>query len=254
MDAQQSERYSRQLLLPQIDAQGQQRLAESRALVIGLGGLGSPAAMYLAASGVGRLVLVDYDQVELSNLQRQVLHRTRHIGEAKVEAARETLLEINPDIRIDAVNGQLEGEALRAQVQAADVVLDCSDNLPTRFAVNAACFATGTPLVSGAAIRFEGQLSVYIPERPDSPCYRCLYGDAEGPGDECSRIGVFAPVVGTIGTLQAAEALKVLLNAGEPLCGRVAHLDGLTMEWRTMRLKRNPDCPVCGGRAKPAGA
>ncbi|MGD8998879.1 MAG: molybdopterin-synthase adenylyltransferase MoeB [Granulosicoccaceae bacterium] len=240
-------RYSRQIMLPQIGIEGQQRLADSRALIIGAGGLGSPAAMYLAAAGVGELVIVDDDVVELSNLQRQILHTAAAVGRAKVDSARDTLLALNPLIRVTPVGARLDDQALREQVGQADVVLDCSDNFATRFAVNTACVATRTALVSGAAIRFEGQLTVFQPGLPDSPCYRCLY--SESSEDEellCSENGVLAPVVGNIGTLQAVEAIKLLAGIGDSLCGRLLMFDALHMEWRSMRFRRDPDCPVCG--------
>jgi adenylyltransferase/sulfurtransferase len=248
MNEQQAQRYSRQMVLPQIDAAGQQRLLAARVLIIGVGGLGSPAAMYLASAGVGQLVLTDFDRVELSNLHRQILHRTSDIGQPKVLAAQTALRELNPDVDVLPLNGHLQDDSLRAAVAAADVVLDCSDNLATRFDVNDACFNTGTPLVSGAAIRFEGQVSVFIPKRPDSPCYRCLYPASSAPDDGCSRVGIFPPMVGMIGCLQAQEALKLILGIGEPLCGRVAYLDAQSAAWHTVRLHRNPGCVTCGDR------
>lgn len=247
MNAQQ-QRYSRQTALPQIDIAGQQRLLASRVLIIGVGGLGSPAAMYLAGAGVGQLVLTDFDQVELSNLHRQIIYRTSTVGQAKVLAAREALGALNPHVEVTAINGQLDGDALREQVTAANVVLDCSDNLETRFEVNQACILTGTPLVSGAAIRFEGQLTVFIPQRGDSPCFRCLYKDDTAPDDSCSRVGVFAPLAGMIGCMQAGEAIKLILDIGEPMCGKVLYLDGATLDWRTIRLRRQPTCPSCSAR------
>ena len=246
MNEQQLERYSRHITLPQIDAAGQRRLITSRVLIIGMGGLGSPVAIYLAAAGIGTLVLVDYDTVELSNLQRQVVHRTADVGRPKVESARDHLLELNPHIDIITINGQLDGAALEEQVRLADVVVDASDNFETRFALNAACVRQCTPLVSGAAIRMEGQVTVFHNERPDAPCYRCLYREEEGGGDTCSLTGVLAPVVGIIGTVQATEVIKVLLGFGDTLNGRLLLLDALNMEWRTLKLRKDPDCPVCG--------
>lgn len=247
MDDQQLLRYSRQILLPQIDIAGQQKLLGSRALVIGVGGLGAPVATYLTASGVGHLTLVDHDTVELTNLQRQPIHTTHTLGELKVESARKMLAALNPDVRVSTVNRKLGERELVEAVQATDVVIDCSDNFPTRFAVNRACVAARKPLVSGAVVRFEGQVSVFRADRPDSPCYACLYRDTgSDQGDLCSQFGVLAPVAGTIGTLQATETLKVLLDIGETLTGRLLVLDALHMEWRTVRLKKDPACPVCG--------
>jgi adenylyltransferase/sulfurtransferase len=236
-------------MLPEIGAEGQLRLAESRALIIGLGGLGSPAAMYLAAAGIGALVLSDPDQVELSNLQRQIIHDSERIGQDKVVSARRYLHTLNPECQLHAIATALEGAELTAQVSAADVVLDCSDNFATRFAVNAACVATGTPLVSGAAIRWEGQLAVYSGRR-GSPCYRCLYADTGEPEDSCTSNGVAAPVVGIIGSMQAVETIKLLTGAGTPLTGRLLILDALHMHWRELHLKADPHCPVCGDAAR----
>ncbi|HKK04673.1 MAG TPA: molybdopterin-synthase adenylyltransferase MoeB [Gammaproteobacteria bacterium] len=240
-------RYSRQIMLPQVDAEGQERLLTSRALVLGVGGLGSPVVMYLAAAGVGHLTLVDYDAVELSNLQRQVVHRSADLGRPKVESARDTLASLNPDVKVNTVAARLEGDALAAQVADADVVIDASDNFATRFALNDACVAARKPLVSGAAIRMEGQISVFRPDR-GGPCYRCLYRDEGGIEETCSENGILAPVVGVIGSLQAVEAIKVLLDIGEPLDGRLLLFDALAMEWRTLKLKKDPECPVCGTR------
>ena len=250
MDDQQLLRYSRQILLPQIDATGQQTLLDARVLIIGVGGLGSPAAMYLASAGVGHIVIADDDVVELSNLQRQILHGESDLGRPKVESARDTLRELNPDVTVTALHTRLDADGLAEQVRQADLVLDASDNFATRFAINAACVQQGTPLVSGAAIRLEGQLSVFIPQRSDSPCYRCLYREGEEPDQTCTDNGVLAPVVGAIGSLQALEAIKVLLNIGEPLCGRLLIFDALYHEWRNIKLARDPHCPVCGTGSK----
>jgi adenylyltransferase/sulfurtransferase len=239
-------RYSRQILLPALGVEGQERLLASRVLVVGLGGLGSPVAMYLAAAGVGRLVLVDYDQVELSNLQRQIIHATADVGRLKVESARERLAALNPEATVLTHARVLEGEDLLAETRAADVVVDASDNFATRFALNAACVEAGTPLVSGAAIRMEGQVAVFDPRRPESPCYRCLYPDADEREETCSRIGVLAPLLGIIGSIQATETLKLLLGKGEPLVGQLLLVDALTMDFRTLRLRRDSGCPVCG--------
>lgn len=233
--------YSRQIMLPEIDLVGQQALLASTALIIGLGGLGSPAAMYLAAAGVGNLVLVDDDQVELSNLQRQIIHRMSAMGQSKTSSAAATLQQLNPDCGLQLINRRLDQQELAEQVAQADVVLDCSDNFATRFAINKACVAHQTPLVSGAAIRWEGQVAVF----DGQPCYRCLYGESGEPEDTCSTNGVLAPVVGIIGSIQAVEAIKVLANAGKPLIGRLLLMDALSMEWRSLKLSPDPNCPVC---------
>lgn len=238
-------RYSRQILLPDFDIEGQERLRQSRALIVGLGGLGSAAAMYLAAAGVGRLTLVDFDTVDLSNLQRQIVHRTADIGRPKVESARDTLLALNPLVEIITIARALDEMELRQQVERADVVVDASDNLPTRLAINAACVRAGTPLVSGAAIRLEGQVLVWRPGG-EGACYRCLYRDAGMNPETCAQTGVLAPVVGAIGSLQAVEAIKVLAGLGETLAGRLLLLDALRMEWRTVKVRRWPECPACG--------
>lgn len=240
-------RYSRQIMLPQVDAAGQERLLGATALIVGMGGLGSPAALYLAAAGVGRLLIADADTVDLSNLQRQVIHRDADIGRPKVASARDTLRALNPGVVVEMLETRLEGEALEAAVARADVVVDASDNFPTRFAINAACVRRRTPLVSGAAIRFEGQVCVFHAEREGSPCYRCLYGEGAELPETCSENGVIAPLVGIIGSLQALEAVKVLLGIGETLDGRLLLFDALAMEWRTLRLRRDSACPVCGG-------
>ena len=241
--------YSRQVRLPQVGEQGQRRLLASKALIVGMGGLGSPAAMYLAAAGVGHLVISDYDRVEPSNLQRQIAHRAADIGEPKAFSARATLEALNPDVRVVALDWQLDEAELEDEVRAADVVLDCSDNFPTRFALNKASVRTSTPLVVGAAIRMEGQLSTFVPAREDSPCYRCLYTGGGEMAETCSQEGVLAPLVGVIGTLQAVEAIKVLLGIGEILCGRLLLFDATELEWRTLRLRKNPNCRVCGKEA-----
>jgi len=238
-------RYSRQIMLPDIDVEGQERLLSGRALIIGLGGLGSPVAMYLAAAGVGTLEICDDDRVDLSNLQRQILHTTARIGETKVASARATLGGLNPGVRLLEREQRLDGTALEAAVEAADVVLDCCDNFATRFAVNAACHRHATPLVSGAAIRWDGQVGVFD-HRPGSPCYQCLYA-RDGQEDlRCSENGVVAPLVGVIGAVQALEAIKLLCGAGETLSGRLLVLDGLRMQWRELHLRADPACKVCG--------
>lgn len=248
MNDEQLLRYSRQILLPHIDYEGQQRLLESHALIVGLGGLGSPASIYLAAAGVSHLTLVDFDTVDLSNLQRQVVHRTVDVGRPKIESARDNLAALNPDTRIDLLPGPLEDEALLAAVASADVVLDCTDNFAARHAINRACVAAGKPLVSAAAIRMEGQLSVFDTRKEHSPCYHCLYREGGDEVETCTRNGILAPVVGSLGTLQALEAIKVLLGIGEPLIGRLMVFDALSFDIRTMKLRRDPSCKVCSGR------
>lgn len=242
-------RYSRHLLLKQVDFTGQQRLLASRVLVIGLGGLGSPLVMYLASSGVGHLVICDDDQVDLSNLQRQIVHRTEDVGRDKVVSAKDTLLALNPEIEVTTIKTRLTGEALCEQVHLADVVVDASDNFATRFALNAACVVERKPLVSGAVIRMQGQVTVFRPDRLDSPCYYCLYAGKQdtGSGDEtCSQQGVLAPVAGIIACVQATETLKLLFNMGDTLTGRLLLLDALRMEWRTVKVSKDPACLVCG--------
>ncbi len=238
-------RYSRQIMLPAFGYEGQQRLLAARVLIVGLGGLGSPAAMYLAAAGVGTLVLADFDAVDLSNLQRQLLHTSERIGMTKVDSAVRTLTAINPQVRLEAIKGSLTEANLAGIVSGVDLVVDACDNFATRFAVNSACFAARVPLVSGAAIRTEGQVAVFSGQ-PGGPCYQCLY-PRDGDMDEtCSANGILAPVVGIIGSIQATEAIKVLAGIGEPLIGRLLLLDALTMEWRSLRLPADPHCPVCG--------
>ncbi len=246
MDDQQLLRYSRQIMLPQIDAEGQQKLLDSHVLIIGAGGLGSPVAMYLASAGIGQITIADNDEVDLSNLQRQILHRNEDLGRPKVDSARDTLTALNPDVQVTPLNTLIDEKVLAGLVTQVDLVIDASDNFATRFAINAACVGTGTALVSGAAIRMEGQLTVFLPQRADSPCYRCLYSEGEEPDQTCSENGVLAPVVGVIGSLQALEAIKVLLDIGESLCGRLLVFDGQYHEWRSIKLNKDPHCPVCG--------
>jgi adenylyltransferase/sulfurtransferase len=241
-------RYSRQIMLPQIDVAGQEKLLASHVLIIGAGGLGSPAAMYLAAAGVGHLVIADHDRVELSNLQRQLLHHDSDIGRPKAASANDTLRAINPAVMVTPLAIRLQGLQLAEEVRQAHVVLDCSDNFDTRFAVNAACVRHKTPLVSGAAIRMEGQVTVFDAGKADNPCYHCLYRDGDDAEQTCAENGVLAPLVGIIGSLQALEALKVLLGLGNTLAGRLVVFDGLTHEWRTLKLQRDPECPTCGRR------
>lgn len=240
-------RYSRHILLPEIDVEGQQHIVDARVLVIGAGGLGSPAAMYLASAGVGTLVLADDDDVDLTNLQRQILHTHESVGQAKVLSGKATLARINPEVEVVPIKTRLKGEALEEQVALADVVLDCCDNFETRHAVNRACFKHRKPLVSGAAIRFDGQLYVFDLREGEGPCYHCLFPEAEDVETvRCATMGVFAPITGIIGASQAAEALKLLAGCGTSLAGRLLLLDGLNMDWRSIGLAKDPSCAVCG--------
>jgi len=242
-------RYSRHMMLPQMDYEGQLKLTQSRALIIGAGGLGSPVAMYLASSGIGHIVITDFDHVELHNLQRQILHGNDDVGKAKVDSAKETLENLNSDIKITAFNEKLSEEKLREQVRLADVVLETTDNFESRFFLNRICVEEKTSLVSGSAIRFEGQITVFRPDKEDSPCYHCLYKETDeaehGHWETCASSGVLAPVVGIIGSIQATEAIKVLTGMGQDLCGRLIVFDAMYMEWREMKLKKDPNCPVC---------
>jgi molybdopterin/thiamine biosynthesis adenylyltransferase len=241
-------RYSRHILLSEIGVEGQQRLIDARVLVIGAGGLGSPALMYLAAAGIGTLVLADGDNVDLTNLQRQIVHANAAIGSPKVESARDTLARLNPETRVECLAQRLEGAALEDAIGRADVVLDCCDNFATRHAVNRACVKFKKPLVSGAGVRFDGQVTVFDLRRPDSPCYECLFPeDAEFEETRCAVMGVFAPLTGIIGTVQAAEAIKLIAGAGTSLAGRLLLLDALNMEWRSVRLSKDPECKQCSG-------
>ncbi|MBI2750626.1 MAG: molybdopterin-synthase adenylyltransferase MoeB [Burkholderiales bacterium] len=247
MDDSQLLRYSRHILLNELGVEGQERIMQGRALVIGVGGLGSPAALYLATAGVGHLTLVDHDTVDLTNLQRQIAHTQARVGQPKVESARQALLAINPELQITTLAERADAQRLDTLVANADVVLDCSDNFATRQALNAACVHHRVPLVSGAAIRFDGQLAVYDPRDDQSPCYACVFPpDTAFEETRCATMGVFAPLVGIIGSMQAAEALKLLGGAGEPAVGRLLMLDGRSMSWSDIRLPRNPLCPVCG--------
>lgn len=245
MNSQQQERYSRHTNLAEIGEQGQQKLLQSTALVVGLGGLGSPVAMYLAAAGVGRLIFADFDVVELSNLQRQIAHHSQSIGDLKSHSAKANCQLLNPDIRIDTVDEVLDADSLEQLVPQCDVVLEGSDNFPTRFAVNEACVKHSVPLVSGAAIRFDGQVCVFAGHKKDVPCYRCLYSGGSDTAETCAQTGVLGPIVGMIGTVQACEAIKVLAGFGRTLEGRLLLLDGLSMEWREIAIPKNADCPVC---------
>ena len=253
MDDEQLLRYSRHILLPEIGIEGQEKLLRARALVIGAGGLGSPVAIYLAAAGVGHIALCDADRVDLTNLQRQIVHRTRAVGQAKVASAQATLAELNPQAIVETIEERLEGERVGMLVSRSDIVLDCSDNFATRHAVNRACVAHRVPLVSGAAIRFDGQIAAFDLRSAASPCYACLFPeDAESEDLRCAVMGVFAPLTGIIGTIQAAEAIKILAGTGTPLVGRLLILDALSMQWREMRLTRDPHCRVCARRGASA--
>lgn len=239
-------RYSRHILLPQIDIEGQESLTRSHALIIGAGGLGSPAAMYLAASGVGKITLCDHDVVDLTNLQRQIIHHTGAIGTPKTHSAKKMLAGINPEVNVVALYERADQDKLLQLVAEADVVLDASDNFSTRHALNQACVRYRKPLVSGAAMRFDGQVTVFDLRHSDSPCYCCLFPeDGENEDMQCAVMGVFAPLTGIIGCIQAAEALKILLGIGETLHGRLLLLDSLTMDWRSVKLNKDPACAVC---------
>ncbi|MFZ6819045.1 HesA/MoeB/ThiF family protein [Undibacterium sp. Ji22W] len=240
-------RYSRHILLDQIGIEGQQKILASHALIIGAGGLGSPAALYLASAGMGKITIVDDDEVDLTNLQRQILHTTERVGKDKVESAKISLQQINPEVEVVALKERLQGQRLQELVRSASVVLDCSDNFKTRHAVNAACVEFSVPLVSGAAISFDGQLSVFDTRLDDAPCYACLFSPDQDVEDvACSTMGVFSPLVGIIGTMQAAEALKLVMNLGHSVSGRLLLLDAMLMEWTSIGVSKNGECVVCG--------
>jgi molybdopterin/thiamine biosynthesis adenylyltransferase len=238
-------RYSRQILLKQVDIDGQLKLKQSRVLIVGLGGLGSPVALYLAAAGVGELHLADFDSLDLTNLQRQIVHDTPSVGMAKVDSAIARLSALNPLVSLVPHRTAMDADSLGEAVAAVDLVLDCTDNFAVREAVNAACVAAKKPLVTGAAIRLEGQLSVFDPRVETSPCYHCLYGHGSEAELTCSEAGVLGPVVGMVGSLQALEALKVLAGFGEPLVGRLLLVDALSSRFRELKVKRDPACAVC---------
>ncbi|MGE0332822.1 MAG: ThiF family adenylyltransferase [Ramlibacter sp.] len=243
-------RYSRHILLDDIGIEGQERLLGAHALVIGAGGLGSPVALYLGSAGVGRITLVDDDRVDLTNLQRQIAHTTARVGQAKALSARQAVAALNPDVQVTPLLQRADAQLLDGLVAQADVVLDCCDNFATRQAVNAACVRHRKPLVSGAAVRFDGQLAVYDPRNAKSPCYACVFPpDASVQETQCATLGVFAPMVGIIGAMQAAEALKLLAGVGTPATGRLLMLEGRAMEWSEVRTTRHPACPVCGRSA-----
>lgn len=245
MNDEQLLRYSRHILLPQIDFDGQRRLLDGHVLIVGLGGLGSPVSMYLAASGVGRLTLIDDDSVELSNLQRQIVHRHEDIGRRKVESAADMLRALNPDLALKLVDSRPDKASLLALAADVDVLVDCSDNFAARFLLNAVSRALHIPLVSGAVIRFEGQIGVFDPRVEGSPCYRCVYDDRGELEQSCAESGVLSPLLGVIGGTQAVETVKLLAGVGQSLCGRLLMLDALTMHWREIKLKQDPSCPVC---------
>ena len=246
-------RYGRHIMLDGLDYEGQQRLLDARVLIVGLGGLGSPVALYLAASGVGELHLADFDRVDLSNLQRQVVHDESRVGQSKVESAAARLREVNPGVRLVPIEARMEGERLACAVAEVDLVVDCSDNFELRFALNGACAEHRVPLVSGAAIQWAGQVTVFDHRDSEAPCYRCLYREEGGDELRCAETGVLSPLVGMIGSLQAAEAIKVLAGAGRPLVGRLALFDLKDAEWRTVKYRQDPDCPVCAARRAAGG-
>lgn len=248
-------RYARHILLDEFGIEGQERLLAAHALIVGAGGLGSPAALYLAAAGVGRITLVDDDIVELSNLQRQILHDMAGLGRPKAESGRDALRALNPDVQVRALVERLDEIRLRERVLDADVVLDCSDNFATRHAINRACVAARKPLVSGAAIKFSGQVSVYDLRDETAPCYHCLFPESDDVEElRCATTGVLGPLVGMVGSVQAAEAIKVITGMGETLVGRLLSVDALRMQWHTIRFRRDPDCPACARRAPAAAA
>ena len=249
MDDSQLLRYARHLMLDAIGIEGQEKLLASSVLILGLGGLGSPAAAYLASAGIGRLVLVDDDQVELSNLQRQIIHTTDRIGQSKAESARIAIAQMNPDCQVETVVERVDTARLAALLAQVDLIVDCTDNFRTRQAINEVCVAQSKPFVSAAAIRFSGQVTVFDTRHADSPCYACAFPPSDDLRvDDCATMGVFAPLVGMIGSTEAAEAIKTLLGIGDNLQGRLMMLDALSMQWQTLQLERNPDCPVCSVR------
>jgi molybdopterin-synthase adenylyltransferase len=244
-------RYARHILLDEFGIEGQEKLLAAHVLIIGAGGLGSPAALYLASAGVGHIILADHDTIELSNLQRQILHADDRVGQLKAESGRQTLLALNPDIQVDVRTVRMDEHALLTEIQRVDLVLDCTDNFATRHAVNRACVQFRKPLVSGAAIRFEGQISVFDPRDDEAPCYHCLFPEADDvEALSCATTGVFAPLVGIIGSMQAAEAIKVIAGVGQTLKGRLLMLDAFDMQWHSVRVKRDPACPVCAQHPK----
>ena len=245
MNDEQLLRYSRQILLPKVDFEGQERLLNSHVLIVGMGGLGSPVALYLAAAGVGNFTIVDDDVVELSNLQRQIIHTEQDIGRAKVLSAADSMAAINSDVKLDIRNHRMESAELNKVVEKVDVVVDCSDNLATRFLLNEVTQKQRTPLVSGAAIRMEGQVTVYDSRQPGNGCYQCLYQDKSELQETCSQSGVLSPLLGIIGSIQAVETIKLITQTGESLASRLLLLDASNMQWREIRLKPNKNCPIC---------
>jgi molybdopterin/thiamine biosynthesis adenylyltransferase len=237
-------RYDRQIKLPQIGDEGQQKILDSTALIIGMGGLGSPAALYLAAAGIGKLIIIDFDVVEESNLQRQIIHGTDNIGELKTHSAKQSILEINPDCQVVSIDHELDEIELEQNIKNADIVLDCSDNFPTRFAVNRFCVKTRTALVSAAAIRFEGQILCYIPD-VEGPCYQCLYKDEYQNAQTCEMEGVLGPVVGVMGTLQALNAILIITGNASELAGKLLLFDAISMHWQSVNIPKNSACSVC---------
>ena len=239
-------RYARHILLDELGIEGQEKLLAAKVLVVGAGGLGSPTAMYLASAGIGHIILADHDTVEISNLQRQILHTTDRLGHFKAESGRQTMLALDPSIKVETRTLRMDQTSLDEEIRSVDLVVDCTDNFATRHAINRGCVMHQKPLVSGAAIRFEGQISVFDPRLPDAPCYHCLFPEAEDVEPvSCATTGVFAPLVGIIGSMQAAEAIKVLAGIGTPLAGRLLILDALDMQWHSVRIRRDPGCGVC---------
>jgi len=238
--------YSRQIMLPHFGVEGQQLLQNAHVVIMGVGGLGSPAAMYLTASGIGTLTLIDFDTVDNSNLQRQIVHNTDNIGDSKVESAKKTLLALNPETTVHCINKQLTLDELESQFSGATCVIDATDNFVTRFLINRACVSLHIPLVSAAAIQYEGQISVFDLRKKNSACYACLYAEGGEENTNCSDNGILAPVVGILGSMQALEAIKLICDIGEPLQNRLLIFDALALQWRTMKLNKDPNCPVCG--------
>lgn len=238
-------RYSKQIMLPQIDVEGQQKIIDSTMLIIGMGGLGSPTALYLAAAGVGHLIIADFDQVELSNLQRQIIHRTADIGEDKVDSAKAKLLELNSNITVTVANEIMHSDNLASLIKDVDIVLDGTDNFESRFEINKACVECHKPLISAAVIRFEGQISVFKGYEVDQPCYQCLYSEDGNGRESCVENGVLAPVAGLVGTIQALQAIKVLLGLGEQLCGELLLIDGLDLSFKKVKIVKDSECPIC---------
>jgi len=246
MNDQELLRYSKQIMLPQIDIEGQQKINDSKMLIIGMGGLGSPTALYLAAAGVGHIVIADFDQVELSNLQRQIIHSTSDIGDDKVNSAKAKLLELNPNITVTVANEIMHSDNLASLIKDVDIVLDGTDNFESRFEINKACVECHKPLISAAVIRFEGQISVFKGYEVDQPCYQCLYSEQGDGRESCVENGVLAPVAGLVGTIQALQAIKVLLGLGEQLCGELLLIDGLDLSFRKVKIVKDSECPICG--------